>query len=139
MLVAAAFVFSFIFLCQTLVVTGFYCGLVRLPCSGMGFFNIVIWAFVTDVIDYHELINWIAGRWNRLLNLFLCPKSRTSDCRRCWRIRDCSSWLYGSTKDTNTRDIRWNLCVGNISSWGNLSVSSFDINFLVSVKQVSTC
>ena len=42
----------------------------------------------------------------------------------------------GSTKDTNTRDIRWNLYIGNISSWGYFSVSGFDINFLVSIEQV---
>ena len=24
---------------------------------GFGFFNLVVWAFVTDVIDYHEYIN----------------------------------------------------------------------------------
>ena len=34
--------------------------------------TLVVWAFVTDVIDYHELFNWFTGRWNRLLNLFFC-------------------------------------------------------------------
>ena len=35
--------------------TGFLVG-TAFAMFGMGFFNIVIWAFVTDVIDYHELI-----------------------------------------------------------------------------------
>lgn len=35
--------------------TGFFIG-ASFGLFGMAFFNIVIWAFVTDVIDYHELV-----------------------------------------------------------------------------------
>ena len=37
---------------------------------GFGFFNLVIWAFVTDVIDYHEYLTGLREDRNRLFYLF---------------------------------------------------------------------
>ncbi len=39
---------------------------------GYGFFNLVVWAFVTDVIDYHELVTGLREDGTVYKYLFLC-------------------------------------------------------------------
>ena len=54
-MLVAGLAYLLLYFLPNLGLTGFLVGC-AIAMFGMGFFNIVIWAFVTDVIDYHELI-----------------------------------------------------------------------------------
>jgi GPH family glycoside/pentoside/hexuronide:cation symporter len=54
-MLVAGLAYLLLYFMPNLGLTGFLVG-TAVAMFGMGFFNIVIWAFVTDVIDYHELI-----------------------------------------------------------------------------------
>jgi GPH family glycoside/pentoside/hexuronide:cation symporter len=59
---------------------------------GFAFFNLVLWAFVTDVIDYQEYVTGVRED-GTVYAVFLCPQGRPGACWRDWRRGYRFSWL----------------------------------------------